>query len=155
MRKLTPFLIISIFAIFQATILNYLKIFYVLPDLLLISMVMVSLLFELRLALVLSAFAGILKDIFSIKPFAINTILFLLWCLFIKNLSKKLAIENRLSRALLVFVIVIFNDVINRLVIFHTGETIPAGIVLRVIFLESLFSACVSPLVYWGICDEK
>ena len=62
--------------IIQVTFLNYLKVFTVEPDLLLICAVIAALIFPLKWALFFCLLAGIFKDVFGADVFAINTVLF-------------------------------------------------------------------------------
>jgi len=150
MRKWIFLLVIVIFSIFEITILDYFKVFGVKPDLFLICVVMVSIIFvfELRWALFLSIFAGVLKDTFSLNVFGINTLLFPLWSLLIIKLSKNILIENNFIYAALVFIIVIFHDIVTRLINLTLGNFIPLIIFLRITLIESLYTALIFPLVF-------
>ena len=149
MRKRFFLLTIVILALLQVTILNYFKIFGVKPDLLLIGAVVAGLFSsDLKGVLFLSVFCGILKDALSTNAFGINTLLFPLWGFLALRLSKKISIDNNLIRAALIFIISVFNFVTARLIFLFFGSTIPMGIFLRIVFLESLYTALVSPLVF-------
>ncbi len=145
------FFLIAIFiiAIIQSTLLDYIKIFGVKPDFLLISVVIVSLNLELKWALVLSICAGFLKDALGINAFGINTLLFSLWSFLIMRLSKKISIDNNLIRAVLVFIAVIFNDIVKILTFLFLGNFfVPFSILIRTAFLESMYTALVSTLAF-------
>lgn len=140
---------VIIFALLQATILDCIKLFGVKPDLLLISVVISSLFFELRWALALAVFIGMLKDIFGVNIFAINTIILPLSSFLIIKLSKEVSLDNNFVRALLVFIIVVFNNTVMRLIFFSFAKfAIPLGVFLLITFLESLYTALISPLVF-------
>lgn len=148
MKKWIFLLIVILLGIFQVTILDCFKVVGIKPDLLLISIVIASLTFHFRWVLILSVFAGILKDAFSINTFGLNTLLFPLWSFLIIKLSKKISIDNNFIRAAVVFVIVIFNDIIIKLIFLFLGNLVPVGIFLRIIFIESLYTALICPLVF-------
>lgn len=148
MKKGAALLIIIILAILQVTVFNYFRVFSVKPDLLLIIVVLAGLSFGLREALFFSILAGILKDIFSINAFGINTLLFPLWSFLTIKLSREVSLENNFIRAVLVFIMVVLNDIAARLINLTLGNFIPMGIFLRVTFLESLYTALVSLLVF-------
>lgn len=148
MKKINIFFIIVILAIFQVTTLDYLKIWDIKPDLLLIALVTVSLSFRLRLALSLSVFIGFLKDTFSINTFGLNTLLFPLWTFLIIKLSRKVVLENNFIRALLVILVIIFNNLTTRFINLIFGQSIPIGIFLRVTCLESLYTLAISFLFF-------
>lgn len=149
MRKRFFLLIIVILALLQVTILNYFKIFGVKPDLLLISAVVAGLFSsDLKWVLFLSVFCGILKDALATNAFGINTLLFPLWSFLMMKLSKKISIDNNFIPAVLIFIIRVFDYIIARLIFLFFGSTIPIGIFLRIVFLESLYTALVSPLLF-------
>lgn len=149
MRNWVFLLVIVTFSIFQVTILNNFRIFNVKPDLLLISVVMASLYFEFKWALLLSIFIGILKDALCINTFGINTLLFPLWAFIIIKLSKKISVDNNFIRVVFVLIITIFNIIITKLMfLFLNSFVIPLGIFIRTAFIESLYTALIFPLVF-------
>jgi rod shape-determining protein MreD len=147
MRNWIFLVAIVILGLIQVTILNYVRIFNIKPDLLLISLLLSSLFFEMKWAFILGVFAGILKDIFSIDAFGTNTLLFALWTYLIVKLSKKISIDNNYIRLPLMFIITLFTSIITRLIVLTQGNAIPLGITLRIMFLEPLYTALIFPLV--------
>jgi len=147
MRNWIFLIAIVILGLIQVTILNYVKIFNIKPDLLLISLLLSSLFFEMKWAFILGVFAGILKDIFTIDAFGTNTLLFALWAYLIVKLSKKISIDNNYIRVPLMFIITLFTSIITRLILLTQGNAIPFGITLRIMFLEPLYTALIFPLV--------
>lgn len=147
MRKLIFILTLIILVILQATVLNYFNIFNVRPDLLLISVIITSLFFPPLLAISLSISAGILKDIFSINAFGMNTPLFFLWSFLIIKLSRKITFDTDYIRLALIFVIAILNNIITRLILLFFGNPVSLGIFLRIVFIESLYTVIISLLV--------
>lgn len=135
-------------ALLQITILNYIKILNVKPDLLMVSVVFASIFLGVRQALISSIFAGILKDTLSINALGINTLLFPLASFFIISLSKKISLDNNLIRMASIFIIMLINDVITRLIFLFLGNFISWGIFLRTAFMESLYTAFILPLVF-------
>lgn len=142
------FFILAALALLQVTLLNYFKFFGVKPDLILVSVVFFSLFFEIKWAVFFTVAAGILKDIFSAGAFGINTILLPLWAILIIRLAKEISIDNHYICALLIFISVMVNGIIIRLVSLYLGNFIPFGIFLKIVFLESIYTAAVSPLVF-------
>lgn len=137
---------IIILALLQATILNYVNIFNVKPDLLLISVIIASLFFQPLWAISLSIFAGVLKDIFSVNAFGLNSILFFLWSFLIIKLSRKISFDSNYVRLVLIFIIAIVNNIITRLIFLFLGNFISLGLFLRIAFIESLYTALIFPL---------
>ena len=146
--KWITLLVIIILGLLQVTVLDYFKVFGIKPDLLLASVVLASLYLELKWVLGLGIFAGSLKDIFSANPLGLNTLLFPLWIFLIINLSRKISIDKDFIRAILIFIIVFFNNIIARIILLLLGKFIPWGVFLRIAFLESFYTAFVSPLVF-------
>jgi len=139
---------IVIFAMLQVVFTDYLKIFNVKPDLLLIIISLGSLALSLRWALVLSVFAGLFKDIFGMNMFGINTLLFPVWSFLIIKLAKKISIDNNYLRLGLIFIIALIHNTFTGLVSVYSGSFIPPGIFLRIVFVGSLYVAVISPLVF-------
>lgn len=147
MKKRILFLIIIICGLLQVTILNNIRVFNAKPDLLLICMVLASLTFELKWAFALSVFCGVFKDIFFQAPFGINTLLFSLWCLLIVELAKKISIDFDLIKIGLILIVSIFHNIVIGIIVIYAGNFIPLGIFLRVVSIESVYTAIFAPLV--------
>lgn len=147
MRNWFFLLTIVILGLIQVTILNYVKIFNVKPDLLLISLVICSLFFEMKWAFILGISAGILKDIFATNIFGTNTLLFALWTYLIIKLSKKISLDNNYIHAPLMFIVAFLTSIITRLMLLTQGNVIPLGIALRIMLLEPLYTALIFPLI--------
>jgi rod shape-determining protein MreD len=148
--KLWSLLLIVVFCILEVTILNYFRIFGVKPDLFLIFMLLTSIVFtfELKWALFFSIFAGILKDSLVINTFGINTLLFPLWSFLIIRLSRNILIESNFIYALLIAIVAILHDMAARMILLSLGNFIPLAVFLRIMFLESFYTALILPLVF-------
>lgn len=148
MRNLIFLLSIFIISILQVTVLDAFRLFNVKPDLFLIIVVLSSLYFnfELKWALFLAVFSGILKDALSLNSPGLNILLFPLWSFLLVKLSRKISLDNDFILMPLLFMLIVFNDVIIRLVYFSQGQFIPRGIFLRTLFLESFYTVAILPL---------
>lgn len=135
----------------QLTLLDYIKIFNVKPDLFLVCAVIASLIFKPRLALFFSLFAGMLKDAFSVNAFAIHTLLYPFWSFLIIRLSRKITIETNIIRMVLIFIISFLHSVATGLIFIYLNTFIPAGIFLRIVIIESFYTTAVFPLVFRAI----
>lgn len=149
MKKWIFFVIIVALGMLQVTILNYFKIFGVKPDLLLISVVIASLFFEFKWAFILSVFAGLFKDIFGANIFGINTLLFPLWSFLIVRLNKQITIDYNFVRIALIFIISLLHNTITGLILIYSGNLILLGLFLRIVSLQSIYTAVVLPLILW------
>ena len=154
------FLFIILLCTLQITLLDFFRIFGIKPDLILIGVILVSLRWQLRQALILALFAGIMKDIFGPHKFAVNTPLLCLWVFLVMRLSRDLSFDNTLIRAVLIFFVCLASDIAAGTIFFFAGSYTPVGVFLRVWFLESLYTAAVSPLVFkaarsWVFVKER
>ncbi len=147
MKKRTFFLIIIICAVLQVTILNNIRILNIKPDLLLICMVLAGLSFELKWAFALSVSCGVFKDIFFQAPFGINTLLFSLWCLLIVDLAKKISIDFDLIKLGLILIVSLLHNIATGIIVIYAGNFIPFGIFLRIVSIETVYTAVFAPLV--------
>ena len=87
MRIRTFFILILVSAIIELVVLEHFKIFGVQPDIVLIEVIFSALILPFRWVLIISVFAGILKDFLGLGIFGINVVLFPLYCIFIRKLS--------------------------------------------------------------------
>jgi rod shape-determining protein MreD len=124
------------------------KVLGVKPDLLLIGVFWVSLVFQQRQAIVLSVSAGILKDIFTPYSFGFNTVLFALFCLFLIRLGKEISIDNNPVRFIVLYIVAFCNSAATRFIFFFLGNNVPLHIFLRVAFLGSLYTASTALLLF-------
>jgi len=147
MRKIFPPLVVIILGLLQVIILDYFKIFGVKPDLLLISAVIASLVFEFKWAFILSLFAGLFKDVFGATTFGINTLLFALWSFLIVRLNKEITIDYNFIRMVLIFIVCLLHNTITGLIFIYLGNFIPLGIFLRIVSVGSIYTALISLLV--------
>lgn len=146
MKNAVLLLILLILGLFQATGLRYFSVFWVKPDLLLVSVAVASVFLDRKLALLFSLFAGIVKDIFGFDAIGVNILLYPLWSYTVGKLSRKISINDELAVMLLVFTVIFFNGIIIHLIDLSLGKLIPLGIFLRIVCVESLYTALLSPL---------
>lgn len=149
MKKAAFSILLLILSLLEATLLDSFKLLGVKPNLLLMSVVIASLIFDLKWAFVFAIFAGILKDALGVGVFGINTLLFCIWVFLIIRLSRKIPLDSNLIRIILVFIIVVFHNFLRKLIFFIWGKPfVSIGMFLYITFLESLYTAVVSPLLF-------
>ncbi len=142
--KLFFFLFITVSVLLQATSLNYLRLFSVKPQLPIIGVVLSSLYLPAGWALSLALFAGILKDIFSIQYWGVNTFLCPALSFTIISLSRKISLDDLSVRACLICLSLITVNIAARIIFIILGQqTVSAGAFLRITFLESLYSSVI------------
>lgn len=133
-------------AILQTTIFNYLRIFSVKPDLLLLSVATASLIFNFRAAFMSAIFCAILKDALMVNAFGMNIILFPSYVFLLKRISKSISLDNNFIRIFLVFGLAVIDALLTRLFLWH--KFIPIGISLKVIFIGSLYTTFIAFLLF-------
>ncbi|MFH1354777.1 MAG: rod shape-determining protein MreD [Candidatus Omnitrophota bacterium] len=148
MNKFKFLILIIGLALIQLVFLEYFKFFGVTADLLLIGVVIASLTFRFRSAMIMAIFAGLIKDAFAAGSFGMNTLLFPLWTFLILRLSREIAIDSNIIRLCLISLIALLENIIRGLVLIYLGKSIPLGIFLRIIFIGSIYTAIVFPLIY-------
>ncbi|MGE5197685.1 MAG: rod shape-determining protein MreD [Deltaproteobacteria bacterium] len=141
-------LIIVIFTLIQVTVLDYFRIFGTKPDLILIAVVITSLFCDLKWAISLSIAAGILKDSFTTVTFPLNSLLLPLWSFLAIKLSRRFSLDVNFVRAILIFIIAVFNAVAVRMIYLYTGTLVSLGIFLRIALLGSFYTALASLLIF-------
>jgi len=148
MRIFYLIVIILIIFLLQVTFLDYFIFLNIMPDLLLVLLVLVSLRMSFSSwPIVLGLIAGLLKDASGIGGFGLNSLLFPFWCFLVLNLSRKITLENNYLQALLVFLVALLHNIITGLAVIYMGRYILPGIFLRIVFLDSLYTAITLPLL--------
>jgi rod shape-determining protein MreD len=148
MRSRNFIFIIFIFALVQVTFLDYLKVFGVKPDLFLISVVIAAIYFTPTEALLISLFSGVLKDVFSINTFGINTFIFAILCFMLVRLSKEVTLDSVPAAGTVTFLAILICALFLRLVSLYSDNFIPLLVFLRISFLEAMYTALIFPLVF-------
>lgn len=148
MRYFLFFLLLVVFCVLETTWLNIISIGNVKPDLLLAGVIIAGLTFELRWVILFALFAGVLKDIFSLGSLGLNTVMFPLWGILVFKLSRKIFLEDNLTRVLLALGIVFLSNFAVSLVSFFSGYPVPPGLFFRISLMESCYTALFFPLVY-------
>jgi rod shape-determining protein MreD len=128
----------------QVSILDTFRVWNVKPDLLLIGMAVSGVYLSGGWALSLGILAGLWKDVFSTGPFGVNTLLFSLWSLALIKLARKISIDNYIIFAGTIAVIVALDAILLRLVFLYFGKVVSLGIFLRILVLETIYTAAVS-----------
>ena len=160
MKRLLFAGIILLLGVLQVTLIDSFKIFNVKPDLLLIIAIIASFFFDFKEALVLSVFAGVLKDILGTDVFGMHTLLFPLWIFLIERLNRQVPIDQDLIRLILIFVITFLHHMLRGLILVWLGQQIRSGIFLRILFVESIYTTVVYLWVFkglqrWMVLDEQ
>ena len=118
------------------------------PDLLLIFAVSLIFYFNFKIALVSGILAGLFKDAFLPSALAINTLSFGVWSYLTFRLSSQISTENNYVRLVVILIIAVLNNAVIGIQSLNSGSSIPAGIFLRSLFISSVYTAALSPLVF-------
>jgi len=149
MRKEIRFLIAIIFlGLLQCTVMQNLKLFGVMPDLLLIGVVLAGVYFSWGWSLLFAAIAGFLKDILSVDNFALNVLIFSLWGYFIPKISRKISIDDIIALPFFIFVVTFINDIIFRFIFLCQGRVISLVIFLKIAIIGSIYNAFMLLIIF-------
>lgn len=88
-RGLLYFLLIFLISIIQIFLLDIIKIYYFLPDLLIILLTWITLREGIYFGLILAFFAGIIHDFFALNPLGITAVSSLPACFILKYFKSK------------------------------------------------------------------
>jgi rod shape-determining protein MreD len=147
-RKKNFILLMFLFALLQVTLLPYFRLFGTKPDLFLICVVVASLYFDVESALLMSLLCGILKDIFSINVFGLNTFFMPVFSFLMMKISRKLAMEDTPVLCTVIFLTTFFYAVLSRVALGYLGTVVPFWAFLRISLIESLYTTLIFPLVF-------
>lgn len=137
---------ILIFALLlHLSLLNYIKILGAVPDLLLTSVIFFGLFSGWRTGLESGLIAGLLKDIFTLDVFWINTIIFGVAGFSVGALNTKFFKESKMTQVLLVLVFTVFSMVIHFLSVSFLTKSIRMGL------FEYLFTSVVPTSIYTAL----
>ena len=151
MKKLLFCCTILITAFFEVSLLGYFTIFNVKPDLLLILVVMAGASFDLRTSIGLAFLAGLCRDIAGVGSFGLYTFLFSIWGFLVHRLSRQASFDNPLVFVAGVYLVNFLQNIILRLSLMHSSDSIRLGIFLRLLFIQSFYTAAVSFFVLIAI----
>lgn len=110
---LISILLLFLAALMQATLLANFRLFYAVPDLLLIMVIFYSLIKGKKAGIFFGVLAGFIKDILSGSIFGINLFSFALFGYFLGNQSKRLYIENKITHITLTVLCTLANACLN------------------------------------------
>lgn len=136
-------ILVFIFGLLQAVFPENAKLFSAAPDLLLILVFIFGLTLNFWQAFLLGAISGIIKDSFSLSPLGFNALVFSGWAAFIYYISRRVSIEDFISRSLVLLSVALVNNILLGLFLIYSGSLIPLGIFLRLVTVSSLYTAVV------------
>jgi rod shape-determining protein MreD len=140
--RLRFLLLVIVLGITQVTIFDCLKIVNVKPDLLLFTAVVASLTFDLRSAILLSAAAGFVTDIFGTAALGMHTVLFPFWSYLVIYIARKISTESISIKIALVGIVTALHAVVTGL--FSIYPSLSLGIFSRVVCIETLYTTAVA-----------
>jgi rod shape-determining protein MreD len=147
-RKNNFILLMFLFALLQVTLLPHLRFFGTKPDLFMICVVVSSLYFDVESALLMSLLCGILKDIFSINVFGLNTFLMPVFSFLLMKVSRKLALDDTPVLCAAIFFTAFLYAIASKIALGYLGTVVPFWAFLRISLVESLYTAVIFPLVF-------
>ncbi len=142
------FLMIVGYALLEVAVLPFVQVFGAKPDLMLLCVFWVALEFPLYQALLISIYAAFVKDIFSASSWGLHMILFPLWVWVIKELSRKVTLENKTLRFVVLCMIILLHNILGCVLAAITGRGLASiGTIIRMTFSATFYSLLVFPLI--------
>ena len=145
------YLLLVIALILQSTVIGYIRIFNVMPDLALLLVIFFGLFFGLGVGLEIGFVAGLLKDILSTDIFGINTLTLAITGLTIGALSAKFFKESRTTQAILVFAFALFSMLIHYLIFLFLSDITYINLseyLSALIIPSSLYTSFISLIIF-------
>lgn len=141
--------VVFILLLIQSTILNYIRIYNVKPNLILVFIIAVSLLRGSLEGAVLGFFAGLAQDMLSGKAIGIYALLGMYAGLISGSVNKRLYRENILVCVFFTFIISIVYEFIIFMptAIFNGYENIPY-VLKRIILPEAIYNSAFSVIIF-------
>ena len=116
------------------------QMFWVKPDLIILSVVIASIYLDFGWAIFISIFAGITKDILGLNYFGMNILILPFYCYAIREISRKISLDNDFINMGILGVVIIVNSLLLRLFFIVNNVSIELGIFLRTFVFEFLFT---------------
>ena len=152
MKKILAILIVFILGILQSTVLDYIKIFRVKPDVLLISVIFFSLHFgKANFGLLVGFFSGLLEDILSNSLIGVNAFSFGLCGLIMGAQGNKIYKDSLSVQSLVSFIAALFISLFSYCLFSLISEAVRPFVEYfkYIIFPASLYTALVSPAIFF------
>jgi len=140
-------LIISTFAFLEASLLANFNLWNLRVEPLLMLIVFLGIFSTKKQIYICAFFCGLLLDVFSILPFGINILIFMLIAFFIQKIPKNFFKEERLTFAVLVFISTFFSGFISFSLAWPYSLNFFRALV-NVVLPATFISTLVSPLVF-------
>ena len=147
-QQIYAFLVLLIIALLQSTLLNYFCIFNVKPNAIFLTLILFIPFFHLRWLVAFAFFGGIFHDLFSIFPFAPNAVIYILWIIFARQISRRLSMENDFIRSALLCFMILLNNLALQSILFILDNPIAMGTFLKIISIESIFTLLLALPIY-------
>ncbi|MBU1871573.1 MAG: rod shape-determining protein MreD [Candidatus Omnitrophica bacterium] len=146
--ELKALLMLFVAFFLQATLLNHFRIFNVKPELILAILVFYSFFLDFKPVLGLAFIAGVFYDLMSVLPFGFNTLIFILWVILIRLVSRKLAVENGLITGGVLCMIILLNNLTGQAVRYLLGISTGGNFFPIIAIIETLFTLLIALPIY-------
>ena len=143
MKKIIFSALVILAALVQSTLIPYVKIFGVKPDLFWILVMCAALYFDAGTAVMFSLCCGLLKDCLGTSPFGVYIVLFPVWSLSVSNLSKRISFDHLAVCSFILAVMIFVNSVILRFLPFIHDGPLSFMAFMRISVIESIYTAIV------------
>lgn len=149
MKKYCCFFLVYVLGMIQISLPGGPFLWHIKPDLLLISAVLGGLMFDLKFAVSLAVFAGVMKDILTNAAPHFNVILMGIWGFAAWYAAHKLVLNSHPLRTAIVYIAALLTAFVTGGYGISSGRAIPPGIFARIVITGPFYTALMSPLVWW------
>ncbi len=149
MKKAVTYITLVLLFVLQSTVNNYIDIYHIFPNLILVFTICYSLKTEPFKAACLGFVAGMLTDISIGRYMGLNTLLFMYTAILVSSFGFNYLKDNIFTSALCVFVVsLIFEFVYGFLIYVLFDMATVKQVVLDVVVFEAVYNMLVSFLLY-------
>jgi hypothetical protein len=139
MKRNNFWYLLPLLALLQLGLVPYLDIFGARPDLLLVGSVAAFFIMPWPQPLFFALAAGLVKDICGLEPWARNIFLFGLWAVALRQLARRVVIEEEIIRLAAAGAVFLLDGILSGVLLFYAGKPVSSGIFLRTAILSCAY----------------
>lgn len=149
MRWFTFFCILLSICLFQSTLIYWINVGSVVPDLYFPLVVFYSLLTDMKKNTLANWFTGLLKDLFSEGSFGINSVFFVAVGFLIWSCREILFRGHLITQVIVTFIFSVMYHVLYAIHVSLSFHSMSLSTAVWIIFSCSFYTAVLVPLLFW------
>ena len=134
--------------IFHSTLLQFLRIDGIIPNLSLIFIIVFSTIYSNNEGVLLALFLGFFQDLFLMKAFGINIIIYILIAYVVSGLEESLFKDNFITPIAFIFASTFSYYVLEFVFMYFLGDSILFSKFIEVCLKEAIYNCCLGLLIY-------